>query len=393
MARESGTQAMSSSWSQEMAIINGDVWFNEIIAAIDGAQRSVTLEIYMLENDGTGLAIIDALKRAGERGVDIRLIVDGSGSAGFVWNLAPELYQSRVTVRVFHPMPAQVLSPAFRHGSRVGNLLRLIPHINRRDHRKVCIIDEQAAFVGSFNLCDVIRPSLRGEEHWREAGARVAGAGLPELVQAFDHSWERSWRFHRRGLRPRRVWVRRRPSAAPTGLVRLNHRIAVRQRNWRDLLRRIDAARTRVWIAAAYFVPPPRLLRALSRAAKRGVEVHLLMSRRSDIAVMPWVAEFCWRDLLKDRVQVHLYEPGFVHAKVLFIDQWLCVGSSNLNMRSFLHDLEADVVLSSASSREKIEQAFTEGFAKSTLACRDDAPIPLYQWLITRCVLLLRRFI
>lgn len=381
------------SWSQEQAVLDGDTWFSELIAAIDSARRSVTLEIYLIEEDNTGLAIVDALKRAGERGAEVRLIVDGSGSTGFVWSVAPVLYRSRVTVRVFHPMPAQVLSPAFRHGSRVGNLLRLIPHINRRNHRKVCIIDEHTAFVGSFNLFDSIRPSLRGDEHWREAGARVVGPGLAELVMAFEHSWERSWRFHRRGLRPRRVWPRRQKAPPPTGLVRLNHRIAIRQRHWRDLLRRIDAAKTRIWIAAAYFVPPPRLLRALSRAAKRGVEVRLLMSRHSDIEVMTWVAEFCWRELLSDRVQVHLYEPGFIHAKVLLIDEWLCVGSSNLNMRSFLHDLEADVILSSADARAALEQSFTEGFAKSTLACPDDAPPSLHRWLITRCVLLLRHFI
>lgn len=382
-----------SRWSQEQVILDGDVWFTDLVAAIDHARRSVTLEIYILENDGTGQAVVAALQRAGERGVDVRLVVDGSGSAGFIWNVAPELYQSRVTVRVFHPMPTQVLSPAFRDGSRVGNLLRLIPHINRRDHCKVCIIDEHMAFVGSFNLLDAIRPSLRGEEYWREAGARVVGPGVVELVSAFEHTWERSWRFHRRGLRPRRVWLRRRSASAPTGLVRLNHRIAIRQRNWRDLLRRIDSAKSRIWIAAAYFVPPPRLLRALSRAAQRGVEVRLLMSRRSDIVVMPWVAEYCWRDLVSDQVEVYLYEPGFVHAKVLFIDQWLCVGSSNLNMRSFLHDLETDVVLKSAHSRRALEAAFADGFAHSTLACHDDAPISLCRWLIIRCILLLRRFI
>ncbi len=383
----------NAAWDSERVIFDGDTWLQALLDAMDGARIRITLEAYILEVDATGDVVIDHLRRAAERGVEVRLIVDGAGSPGFVWQRAGELYRSAVAVRVYHPLPDQVLSPAFRHGSRVLNLLRLLPQINRRDHRKICIIDDRLAFVGSFNIADFTRPSQRGDQHWREAGAQVTGPAVAELVTAFAHTWERSWTFHRRGLHGRRLWPRRIDRQPASGLVRLNHRLRLRHRHWQELIRRIHGAQKRIWIAAAYFVPARRLIKALAHAAQRGVEVRLLMSRRSDITFMPWVAETYWRRLVPSGVQVHLFEPAMLHAKVVLIDGWISVGSTNLNMRSLLHDLEADVVLRTRASITAIEGAFIEGFAKSSQASDDDPPVSWYRRVLTWCVLWLRRYI
>lgn len=383
----------NAAWDSERVILDGDSWLEALLDAMAGARSRITLEAYILEDDATGAAVIDHLRHAAERGIEVRLIVDGAGSPGFIWNRAGDLYRSAVAVRVYHPLPDQVLSPAFRHGSRVLSVLRLLTQMNRRDHRKICIIDDQLAFVGSFNLADFTRPSMRGDEHWREAGAQVTGSAVAELVTAFAHTWERSWGFHRRGLHGRRLWPRRVDRQPVSGLVRLNHRLRLRHRHWQELIRRINGAQKRIWIAAAYFVPARRLVKALAHAAQRGVEVRLLMSRRSDIRFMPWVAETYWRRLVPTGVHVHLFEPAMLHAKVVLIDSWLSVGSTNLNMRSLLHDLEADVVLRTRESITAIEGAFAEGFAKSSLACNNDPPVPLHRRLLTWCVLWLRRYI
>lgn len=380
-------------WDREEVILEGDDWFDRLIDAIGQARRSIDVELYILNADGTGRALVDALRAAGGRGVQVRLLVDGIGSSDFIWSVVPELYRSPVIVRVYHPSPGQVLSPVFRHGSRVANLLRLLPRINRRDHRKLVIIDGREAFVGSFNIGDFIRASC-DRDHWFEGGAVVAGPAIAELGVGFEASWDRAWRFHRQRLPMLRFWPRRSRRIPASGLVVLNHRMALRRLWWRDLCDRIDRAQERIWIVAAYFVPHVRLIRALSAASRRGVEVRLLMSERSDIRFMPWVAAAFWHGLLAAGVRIQAYRPGILHAKVVRIDRWLRMGSSNLNHRSLLHDLEVDVVLRTEGAMAAFEQAFVEGLGKSVAVTRETyAAWPWYWRLAGRVALVGRRFL
>lgn len=357
-------------WSSERLIADGDQWFAGLISDIATAKSSVVYEIYIIANDRTGGEVVAALEAAAARGVAVRLLVDGAGSPDFIWQVAPRLLNGPVAVRVYHPLPLQVLSVAFRHGSRLLNMLRLLSLINHRDHRKVCVIDGTIAWVGSINAGDFTRRSLSGDAVWREIGARVVGPAVGELVDAFEHAWRRSWRFHRHGLR-RSLFVPRSRLLVGSGLVRLNHRIRLRLSEYLRLTRRIATARTRVWIVAAYFVPGHRLLRALTTAAARGVDVRLMMSRKSDVSFMPAVAAAFTGALMRRGVRVHEFELGILHAKALLIDDWLSVGSTNLNMRSLLHDLEADVVLTAPESRATFIELFQRGLSHSPMVTAD----------------------
>lgn len=357
-------------WTTERLVADGDQWFSEMIADIAAARGSVTYEIYIIQHDHTGGEVVAALEAAAARGVRVRLLVDGVGSPEFIWKVAPRLLESRLEVRVYHPLPTQVLSPAFRHGSRLLGMLRLLPLINHRDHRKVCVIDDRIAWVGSYNAADFTRRSLNGDDVWREAGARVTGEGVAELVEAFTFAWQRSWRFHRRHL-SRHLFTKRQPTLPPSGCVRLNHRIRLRLRNHLQMVQYITTAKTRVWIVAAYFVPGHRLLKALTNAASRGVDVRLLMSRKSDVAFMPAVAAAFTGALIRRGMRVYEFSPGILHAKALLIDDWLSLGSTNLNMRSLLHDLEADVVLQDPASRASFIELFHMGLARSQVVNAD----------------------
>jgi len=370
---------MTAMWASERLIADGDQWFSQMIADIAAATTSVTYEIYIIQHDRTGSEVVAALAAAAARGVQVRLLVDGVGSPEFIWTVVPLLLDSRLEVRVYHPLPTQVLSPAFRHGSRLLGMLRLLPLINQRDHRKVCVIDGRIAWVGSFNAADFTRRSFSGDDVWREAGARVIGIGVSELVEAFSSAWQRSWRFHRRHL-SRTLFAKRQPIMPPSGCVRLNHRIRIRLRNHLELAQRITSAKTRVWIVAAYFVPGKRLLKALSVAASRGVDVRLLMSRKSDVAFMPAVAAAFTGALIRRGMRVYEFTPGILHAKALLIDDWLSLGSTNLNMRSLLHDLEADVVLHEPASRNAFIDLFNLGQTRSQLVNSDFYRDRPWQW-------------
>lgn len=388
-------------WDSENVYTDGDEWIAKIIAALDQATSHIAVEMYMFCVDTTGSEVVDALKRAANRGVRVECIVDGVGSSDFILSEAPRLLSSPVLVRVYHPLPNQIFSSAFRQGARYRHLLRGLPQINRRNHRKVWIIDDKKAFVGSFNIGDFTRSSCVGGDCWREIGAEVSGPAVAELVASFSWGWQRSWRFHNSGRLGGPQWLARlKRSRAqsvqvqPSGLVRLNHRFTLRVQLHRDLLQRMHAAKQRLWICVAYFVPTRQMMRALADAAQRGVDVRIVTSHKSDVLIMPVVAALYWRTLVPKGVHVLVYQPSILHAKVMLIDDWLSIGSTNVNRRSWRHDVEADIVLTKDSTLAMVESAFTAVIEQSHPATdRDYFEFPWYLRIIARLALIMRRFL
>jgi cardiolipin synthase A/B len=189
------------------------------------------------------------------------------------------------------------------------------------------------------------------------------------------------------------IWRGHKPTKL-SGLVRLNNKLALRRKNYRDLLARIAAARERIWITNAYFVPRGGLLRALGAAAKAGVDVRILVPAKSDIIFMPWVAAAFYYGLLKSGVRVFEYQPAVLHAKTMLIDDWMTVGSSNLNSRSMFHDLEADVVLSTCESLRALEAAFERDLGQSKeVILADWLKRPILQRWLGRIALRAKRWL
>jgi cardiolipin synthase len=139
----------------------------------------------------------------------------------------------------------------------------------------------------------------------------------------------------------------------------------MRRRSFRDFISRVQSAQNRIWITNAYLAPSTPLLRALAKAAQRGVDVKILVPRKSDVFFMPWVTAAHYPKLLKSGIQVFEYIPSFLHAKVALIDDWAIVGSSNLNRRSLIHDHEVDVVVSKPSSIQNLEERFMKDLTQS----------------------------
>jgi cardiolipin synthase len=149
-----------------------------------------------------------------------------------------------------------------------------------------------------------------------------------------------------------------------------------------------------LWITTPYFVPPKPLLRALTRAAERGVDVRLLVPARSDVFFMPWASGPFYLTLLQAGARVYQYLPRVLHAKTSLGDQWALVGSSNLNHRSILHDLELDILLTEEASLAQLAIAFEADLNESILL--DLQTYERQSWwkrLISRVVLLFRVFL
>jgi cardiolipin synthase len=124
------------------------------------------------------------------------------------------------------------------------------------------------------------------------------------------------------------------------------------------ILQQIQAAKRTIFIANAYLVPDGRMLRALAKAALRGIDVRIMVSKHSDIVFMPYITSGFYGHLLRAGIRVYQFNPAFLHMKIMMIDDWALVGSSNLNHRSWLHDLEVDAVITDPQRRLELQKLF-----------------------------------
>lgn len=354
---------MQSKWDDEQIIFDGDEYFSELIRAIEQAAVSIDLETYIFQADSLGRKMEASLTQAAQRGVKVRLLVDGVGASGWIEKRSPTLGTSGVQLRIFHPVHKAsaflryVWTHSFRR--RTPESRRYFWKVNRRTHRKLCIIDGKTAWVGSLNISSTHCKSHAGPGAWRDTAARVRGEPVRDLIFGFEHAWSRSHTPEGK-RRWTESWSKKLSgrSKLQSPLVRMNYTARMRRRNMREFLIRLQTARRRIWITTPYLAPTPVVIRALTRAAQNGADVRILHPRKSDVFFMPWVASVYYRPLLKAGVRIFEYLPRFLHAKSAIIDDWSIVGTSNMNRRSWVHDLEVDVVLTHDHSRHELEEEF-----------------------------------
>ena len=294
----------------------GAAFFPRMLAAIDAAQMHVLLEMYLVSSGRVAGQFIEALTRARARGVRCCAAFDGFGALGLSGGDRWWLVEAGVELRFFNPL---------RWRNRLRNF--------RRDHRKLLVVDGQVAFVGGAGLAD----EFAGPDAWRELMVEIRGPVVADWLRAFARTWRR--------LGPE-LALPEPPAVALAGGAL--GRLALSEAREYSVLangtvRRIDAARTRAWLMSAYFVPSRRLRKALRRAARRGVDVRLLMpSARTD---HPWVRQAARRfygKMLRNGVRIFEYQPRVLHAKMIVCDDWVSIGSSNLDRWSFKWNLEAN---------------------------------------------------
>lgn len=353
-------------WKFVTVFHDGDAFFDALEEEIHGATHSVLLESYIFANDTVGRRILKALAQAARRGVAVRVIIDGLGSSSWKEAIRAQALEAGILLKVFHELPwYNWWRRTEPRRSRRHTMTQLFQRLNTRNHRKVCVIDHKRAFVGSMNIIDYHLRSLVGMAGWRDTGVLVQGAEVSILVDSFNDLWRK---------KRNRLGRRRGKDTDPAqDLIRLNVRHSQRRENYLDLLVRIVGSQRRVWIENAYFVPDGSLLRVLRVAAESGVDVRIVVPAFSDVVFIPWVASAFHLGLLKAGVRVFEYTKTVLHAKTMLIDDWGLVGSSNLNHRSLLHDLEVDAVIAEPSACETLQDQFE-------IDCRDSIEVTLENW-------------
>jgi cardiolipin synthase len=356
-----------SYWDTEELFFDGDSYFDHLIKDIEDAKNSITVEMYIFNDDLLGKKLAGHLVAAQIRGVKVQIIVDGVGSYNFYERLGGLFEKHGITVRTFNPLP--LLHPLTKKVNFLRKfqifMLRL-GRLNKRNHRKVVTIDEQIMYTGSFNFT-AEHTSFHHTHAWKDVGIRVTGQMVKYAVLNFKRNWRlRDYYRYKKTLKklPRSNW-RHSP-------LRMNHTLVMKRYFYKNFLNHIHRAQKRIWFVTPYFIPRRRIIRLLGAAAERGVDVRILTTWKTDVKIFRALQFFYYPYLLSKGVKVFQYADTVLHAKNYIIDEWMTVGSTNLNHRSLIHDLEVDLVVQEEGNLKKMEAHFLELTENLPLVTVDD---------------------
>jgi len=328
-------------------------FFERMLQTIESATTYVLLEMYLVESGIIAGRFVEALGRAARRGVRVCVIFDGFGSLGLGAAYRRTLIEAGVELRTFNPIALR---------ARLQNFLR--------DHRKLLLVDGNTAFTGGAGLTDEFAIPGPPGQPWRDLMVEITGPVVADWQRAFDRTWRRSGA--QLGLAV--------PSVFPPLAEGADGRVSLSEARARSMLangvvRRIEVARERAWIMSAYFVPSRRFRKALRRAARRGVDVRLLVpGPKTD---HPWVRHAARRfygKMLRSSVRIFEYQPRMLHAKMIISDDWVSIGSSNLDRWSFKWNLEANQEVQNAAFAGIAAAVFEGDCAQSEILSRRSWP-------------------
>jgi len=357
---------------QLLLLRGGAEFFPALVEAMDAARQVVHLETYIFEFAGSALTVAEALERAAQRGVVVRLVIDGVGSPSLPAEWRERLQRAGVMLDVYAPL---------------GRFGLLLPSRWRRLHRKLCVVDGTVGFCGGINIIDdqddvslgrLAAPRL-------DFSLRVAGPLVQDMVDTMEQLW---WRLRAANKARQREFMaawdalrESRPAGdfsrllrkieahagaavgrsfpgpgsetapAPLGVdsaracLLLRDNVGHRHDIERAYLKAIGEARRDIVIANAYFIPGRKLRKALMMAAARGVRVRLLLQGKYEHFLQYRAARPVYQPLLEAGIEIHEYAPSALHAKVAVVDgRWCTVGSTNLDPLSLLLAREANVM-------------------------------------------------
>jgi cardiolipin synthase len=333
--------------------------------AIEAARDHVHLEYYILEDvSAGGRRLSDLLVAACARGVRVAAIYDAVGSHATSDRLIDRLEKAGVQTLEFRP-----LNPLRRHFAW---------HLNDRDHRKILVVDGRLAFLGGVNLSVVYQnPPAAGvtgdpkTSFWHDCAVRIEGPAVEWAQRVFLDTWQRHGGD---ALSARSLFPPPRAAGAVKIRIAASAPLERRQLYFRALHEAVDAARHRILLATGYFVPARRDWKILADAARRGVEVDLVLAGASDVPAAMHAARALYGRLLSAGVRIHELQDGLLHAKAATIDGvWSVVGSSNFDRRSYSFNNEVDAVLLGRDMAAQLETLLRGWMARAT-------PVTLQDW-------------
>lgn len=331
-------------------LIDGPVFFSRMLEDIRQAEHYILLEMYLIRPGIVSRRFFTEFVNAVKRGVSVYMLLDDFGCSGLSQQQRRELSDQGILLALYNPIQ-------FRK-----HALALF-----RDHRKLMVIDGHTAYVGGAGLVDEFDSLEYPEKNWRENMVRIQGNNVAQWQELFVDNWQH-WSDHAIQLR--------RPEA---GDFDEQGRVAITRGPQfleikRSFLNHVRNAHDRVWLCTAYFVPSHKLRRSLRRAAARGIDVRLLIPGPiTDLRWVHYVGQRYYTRLLQDGVRIFEYQPRFMHAKLVLCDDWVTIGSCNIDRWNLHWNLDANQEICCSTFADEVVRMFQDDFDAST-------EITLEQW-------------
>ncbi len=337
-------------------LVNGDQIFPAMLAAIRGAERTITFETYIYWSESIGQEFADALSERARAGIKVHVLLDWIGSVKMEQRYLDEMKHAGVSIERYH-------EPHWSHLARLNN----------RTHRKVLVIDGRVGFTGGVGIADQWRGDAQDPTQWRDTHFRVEGPVVAQMQAVFLDNWIKAQgtvlhdELYFPHLEPRGEMVAQMFSSSPSGgseSMQLMYMMA------------ITSARSTIHLSSSYFVPDRLTTAALVTAAKRGVKIRIILpGEHIDTEIVRKASRAGWGDLLQAGVKIAEFAPTMYHCKVLVVDSLLVsVGSTNFDNRSFRINDEANLnVLDAGFAKQQVAIFETDW----TLA----RPVTYEQWL------------
>lgn len=318
---------------------NGRDKFDALLRDIAGARRFINMQYYIIADDEIGTRVMDALIERARAGVKVRIIYDHVGSFKLKKKSLRRLREAGIEAYPFF----KVVFPPF--GTR----------INWRNHRKIVVVDGEIGYIGGMNVADRYLTGGKLFSTWRDLHLRIKGPSVGALQQSFAVDWN----FMGQPLLED-VAGGEPVTDNPVGMQLVTGGPTTQWLNMTLLFQQaISSAQKCVYIQTPYFLPSEGLLHALQGAALSKVDVRVMLPMRSDSDMLRWASNSYIQECLRAGIKIYLYEKGMLHSKAIIVDdEFVTIGSTNFDFRSFEHNFEANMLLYSKDFNAKIKELF-----------------------------------